>query len=102
MSQPGHLDLQRALIKDYGRYAERFEDIARYLREHQPPALMLCGRHDTFFADNWIEDWRTMSQPGHLDLQRALVKDYGRYADRFGMGEAKAPGDTVRPFISSS
>jgi pimeloyl-ACP methyl ester carboxylesterase len=60
MSQPGHLDLQRALIKDYGRYADRFEEIARYLREHQPPALMLWGRHDTFFdcaeVLSWLQD----------------------------------------------
>lgn len=57
MSQPGHLDLQRALLADYGRYAERFEDIARYLREHQPPALMLWGRHDSFFDCAEILSW---------------------------------------------
>lgn len=34
-------------------------------------------------ADNWIEDWRTMSEPGRLDLQRALIADYGRYAAGF-------------------
>lgn len=57
MSQPGHLGLQRALIKDYGCYADRFEYIARYLREHQPPALMLWGRHDTFFDCAEILSW---------------------------------------------
>jgi pimeloyl-ACP methyl ester carboxylesterase len=57
MSQPGHLDLQRALLADYGRYAARFEDIARYLREHQPPALMLWGRHDSFFDCAEILSW---------------------------------------------
>jgi pimeloyl-ACP methyl ester carboxylesterase len=57
MSQPGHLELQRALIKDYGRYAVRFEEIARYLRQHQPPALMLWGRHDSFFDGAEILSW---------------------------------------------
>jgi pimeloyl-ACP methyl ester carboxylesterase len=57
MSQPGHVELQRALIKNYGRYADRFEDIARYLREHQPPALMLWGRHDNFFDCAEILSW---------------------------------------------
>lgn len=57
MSQPGHLELQRALIADYGHYAERFEDISRYLREHQPPALMLWGRHDIFFDIAEILSW---------------------------------------------
>jgi pimeloyl-ACP methyl ester carboxylesterase len=32
----------------------------------------------------WIEDWRVMSLPGRLDLQKALVADYARYVDRFG------------------
>jgi pimeloyl-ACP methyl ester carboxylesterase len=57
MSQPGHLELQRALVADYGRYAARFEVIARYLREHQPPALMLWGRHDIFFDCAEILSW---------------------------------------------
>ncbi|MDQ0572334.1 pimeloyl-ACP methyl ester carboxylesterase [Variovorax paradoxus] len=57
MSQPGHLDLQRALVKDYGRYVARFEDIGRYLHEHQPPALMLWGRHDSYFDCAEILSW---------------------------------------------
>jgi pimeloyl-ACP methyl ester carboxylesterase len=57
MSQPGHLELQRALVKDYGRYAARFDDIAQYLCEHQPPALMLWGRHDSFFDSAEILSW---------------------------------------------
>jgi pimeloyl-ACP methyl ester carboxylesterase len=57
MSQPGHLDLQRALIADYGRYVGRFDEIARYLREHQPRALMLWGRHDSFFDRAEILSW---------------------------------------------
>jgi pimeloyl-ACP methyl ester carboxylesterase len=32
----------------------------------------------------WMEDWRVMSLPGRLDLQKALVADYARYVDRFG------------------
>lgn len=57
LSQPGRLELQRALVADYGRYAARFDDIARYLHEHQPPALMLWGRHDSFFDCAEILSW---------------------------------------------
>lgn len=32
----------------------------------------------------WQEDWRVMSLPGCLALQRALVRDYGNHAARFG------------------
>lgn len=49
MSLPGRIAMQRALVRDYGRHFARFGQIAGYLRRWQPPALMLWGRHDTFF-----------------------------------------------------
>jgi pimeloyl-ACP methyl ester carboxylesterase len=57
MSLPGRLAAQRALIADYGRYADRFPAISTYLRTHQPPALLLWGRHDAFFALAEVLDW---------------------------------------------
>ena len=82
MSQPGHLDLQRALLADYGRYAERFEDIARYLREHQPPALMVWGRHDSFFdcAEilSWLQDLPRM-EAHILDGPHFLLETHAAY-----------------------
>jgi pimeloyl-ACP methyl ester carboxylesterase len=60
MSLPGRLDLQKNLVRDYGHYVDRFPKIAAYLKVHQPPALMLWGRHDPFFAlaetQSWLED----------------------------------------------
>lgn len=35
-------------------------------------------------AERWEEDWRVMNLPGRMDTQRALIKDYGNYAARFG------------------
>jgi pimeloyl-ACP methyl ester carboxylesterase len=32
---------------------------------------------------DWEEDWRVMSLPGRLALQKDLVRDYGHYVDRF-------------------
>jgi hypothetical protein len=29
-------------------------------------------------VENWIEDWRVMSQQERLELQRALIVDYSR------------------------
>lgn len=49
MQLPGRMDTHRALIADYARYVERFDAIAEYLKDRQPPALMLWGRHDAFF-----------------------------------------------------
>lgn len=57
MSLPGRLELQRALVYDYRHHVARFGEIARYLRHHQPPALMLWGRHDVFFGIDETLDW---------------------------------------------
>jgi len=57
MSQAGHLELQRALLADYGRYAASFDAVGQYLHEHQPRALMLWGRHDSFFDSAEILSW---------------------------------------------
>jgi pimeloyl-ACP methyl ester carboxylesterase len=57
MCLPGRMDTQRALISDYARYVARFDAIAEYLARWQPPALMLWGRHDAFFALPEVLSW---------------------------------------------
>lgn len=49
MSLPGRIETQRALVLDYRSHVARFGDIAACLERSQPPALMLWGRHDSFF-----------------------------------------------------
>jgi pimeloyl-ACP methyl ester carboxylesterase len=77
MNLPGHMDTQRALIKDYGTYAARFEAIAAYLKRWQPPALMVWGRHDIYFdlaeTVSWMQALPRMEahilDAGHLLLE---------------------------------
>ena len=57
MSLPGRLATQRALVLDYRSHVARFEEIAAYLERHQPPALMLWGRHDIFFELDETLSW---------------------------------------------
>ncbi|MBW6421239.1 alpha/beta hydrolase [Rhizobium sp. XQZ8] len=57
MCLPGRKDMHRALIADYGNYAGRFDAIATWLAEHQPPSLMLWGRHDVFFDFPEVLSW---------------------------------------------
>jgi pimeloyl-ACP methyl ester carboxylesterase len=57
MNLPGRMDTQRALIKDYGKYVEQFDAIADYLARHQPPALLIWGRHDPFFDLPEVLSW---------------------------------------------
>jgi pimeloyl-ACP methyl ester carboxylesterase len=49
LNRPGNLDAQFELFGDYATHVDRFETIADYHREHQPPALVLWGRRDPFF-----------------------------------------------------
>jgi pimeloyl-ACP methyl ester carboxylesterase len=49
MSRPGLVEIQFRIFEDYGRYVARFPEISAYHREHQPPALLLWGRHDPYY-----------------------------------------------------
>jgi pimeloyl-ACP methyl ester carboxylesterase len=77
MTQPGRLAAQRALVADYGRHVAKFGEISKYLRTHQPPALMVRGRHDPFFelaeTVSWMEDLPRMEvhilDGGHFLLE---------------------------------
>jgi pimeloyl-ACP methyl ester carboxylesterase len=77
MNLPGRMETHRALIADYKNYAARFDAIAGYLKERQPPALMLWGRHDPFFdiaeTLSWMQDLPRMEahifDGGHFLLE---------------------------------
>ncbi|WP_036963162.1 alpha/beta fold hydrolase [Promicromonospora kroppenstedtii] len=49
ISRPGNLDAQFRLFGDYATHVARFDELAEYHRAHQPPCLVLWGRHDTYF-----------------------------------------------------
>lgn len=49
LSRPGNTDIQFRIFSDYGSHIARFPAIAAYHREHQPPCLVLWGRHDPYF-----------------------------------------------------
>jgi pimeloyl-ACP methyl ester carboxylesterase len=90
MSLPGRMTTQRALVADYANYAARFDAIADYLSARQPPALMLWGRHDTFFdiaeTLSWMQDLPRMEAhifdaghfllETHADPAAALISEF--------------------------
>jgi pimeloyl-ACP methyl ester carboxylesterase len=49
LSRPGITDIQFDIFSDYASHIARFPTIAAYHGEHQPPCLVLWGRHDPFF-----------------------------------------------------
>jgi pimeloyl-ACP methyl ester carboxylesterase len=98
MNLPGRMETQVALIADYGNYTARFAAIADYLAREQPPALLLWGRHDSFFAlpetVSWMESLPRMEahilDGGHFLLEThagrcgALMRDFIVAADPHG------------------
>jgi len=94
MSLPGRIEMQRALVYDYRNHVARFDEIAGFLRR-QPPALMLWGRHDAFFALDealsWMRDLPRMEAhvldgphfllESHAAQCAALMVDFVRRVD---------------------
>jgi len=77
LNLPGRMETQRILLADYGKYVARFDEIGAYLKQRQPPALMLWGRHDAFFdiaeTLSWMQDLPRMEahilDGGHFLLE---------------------------------
>jgi pimeloyl-ACP methyl ester carboxylesterase len=83
MQLPGRIETQRALVKDYGNYVARFDEIAEYLARRQPPSLMIWGRHDPFFDLTEVLSWmRTLPRmEAHvLDAGHKLLETDGTVA----------------------
>lgn len=49
MRRPGNIDMQFALNCTYKSNMEMFPVFQEYFRKHQPPALIILGKHDAFF-----------------------------------------------------
>lgn len=49
MSRPGNLNMQFELNCSYKTNLEMYPAFQNYFREHQPPALIIWGKHDVFF-----------------------------------------------------
>ncbi|MBZ7922145.1 alpha/beta hydrolase [Ensifer adhaerens] len=105
MYQPGRMDTQRALIRDYGNHVARFDTIACYLARWQPPALLLWGRHDAFFdiaeVLSWIEALPRMEahifDAGHFLIETHAAEAASLSADFIRNTESKAKlGDRQR------
>jgi pimeloyl-ACP methyl ester carboxylesterase len=49
MKRPGNIDMQFELNCDYKNNIKMFPAFQAYFRAHQPPALIIWGKHDAFF-----------------------------------------------------
>lgn len=49
LSRPGGKEVMAALLFDYGSNLDRYPAWQEYLRQHQPPALIVWGKNDLIF-----------------------------------------------------
>jgi pimeloyl-ACP methyl ester carboxylesterase len=105
MNLPGRMDTQRALIRDYGAYVGRFAAIAEYLARHQPPAVMIWGRHDPFFELAEVVSWMQAlpRMEAHvLDAGHKLLETHAPQAAALMLEFVRGPGRVDRPRRTSS
>ena len=58
LRRPGNVEMQLDLFADYKTNEEVRPEIHRYFRDHQPPALVVWGRHEIFFSTEAAEAYR--------------------------------------------
>lgn len=58
MSRPGQHEIQLDLFFDYQNNLKLYPVWQQYLREHQPPVLVVWGEHDAFFPAPGAEGYR--------------------------------------------
>ncbi|CDG81228.1 alpha/beta fold hydrolase [Janthinobacterium agaricidamnosum] len=85
MERPGNREIQLDLFLDYASNLEQYPAFQQFFREHQPPTLVIWGKHDPFFIP-----------PGAAAYQRdnpdALVRmlDTGHFALETHVGDIAA------------
>jgi pimeloyl-ACP methyl ester carboxylesterase len=92
ISREHGLDAQWKLFTDYQSHVARFDEISRYHREHQPPALIVWGVHDPFFELEEVLAFHRV-----LPAAESHLLDAGHYLLETHSRECLS---YVRPFVS--
>jgi pimeloyl-ACP methyl ester carboxylesterase len=58
LDRPGNAEIQLALFADYASTIKAYPAWHSYLREHQPPTLVVWGKNDPFFSVKNIDGFR--------------------------------------------
>jgi pimeloyl-ACP methyl ester carboxylesterase len=79
---PGRRQVQRILHADHPANVALYPVWQRWLREHQPPTLIVWGRHDAFFTEAGAHAYLTdlpdaelhLFETGHFALEESLTQ----------------------------
>lgn len=89
LDRPGNQEIQLALFYDYGSNPGRYPRWQRYLREHQPPTLIVWGKNDIIFPAAGAHPYRRdlknvelhLLDTGHFALEEDGSEIAGRIHD---------------------
>jgi pimeloyl-ACP methyl ester carboxylesterase len=92
LARPGNIDMQLDLFGDYGRNVDLYPKFQEFFRIYQPPALIVWGRFDPFFAiagaHAYLRDLPGaelhLLDAGHFALETHSAEIAGRMADFLG------------------
>ena len=94
MSRPGNIDMQFELNCTYKSNIEMFPVFQEYFRMHQPPALIIWGKHDVFFDAAEASCYKRDLPEAHIH-----ILDGGHMALETNFNEVL---DIIRSFVSSN
>jgi pimeloyl-ACP methyl ester carboxylesterase len=88
LARPGNQEAMLALLRDYASNPKLYPRWQAYLREHQPPTLVVWGRNDVIFPESGAHPYKrdlrhvdfNVLDTGHfaLDDQGDLIADHIR------------------------
>jgi pimeloyl-ACP methyl ester carboxylesterase len=58
MSRPGQHEVQLAMFYDYQNNLKKYPEWQQYLRDNQPPTLLVWGKNDAFFPVSGAEGYK--------------------------------------------
>lgn len=68
MKKPGNTDMQFELNCDYKSNIAMFPAYQEYFRTHQPPTLVIWGKHDVFFAIEEVDCYKRDLPNAHVHI----------------------------------
>ncbi len=82
LAQPGNVDIQLALFRNYTTNVEKYPQFQAYLRANQPPLLAVWGANDPFFIPAGAEAYKKdvpaaeveLLDAGHFVLETDVVQ----------------------------
>ncbi len=93
LDRPGNQEIQLALFFDYGSNLGRYPSWQKYLRDHQPPTLIVWGKNDHIFPAEGAHPYRRdlknvefhLLETGHFALEEdgnAIAREMNDFLSR--------------------